>query len=380
MKKKILIVAKVLKGHIMPFHLPTIEMLHSFGCEVHVCARNDYDKEMTSKDIPYCDKYYNLPFDRNPFKADNLFALKKLNQIIADNDYDIIHCHTPIGATLARIAAFLKAKSHTKVIYTAHGFHFFKGAPLLYWLVYFPVEWLLSSVTDAIITINKEDYATAQKYLLSKYVEYIPGVGINIEKFSSDTNINIKEKRKELDIPAEAKLLLSIGELNKNKNHEIVIRSLAKMKNLNIHYAICGDGPLKNYLQKLANDLGISQQVHLLGYRYDIPVILKIADALVHPSWREGLPVTLLESMASKIPCIVSNVRGNKDLVKNNIGGYYFRPDSEEDLIKIITKLDENKNLSSFMADYNKELVYNYELPVVLYLIASVYFKLWSEN
>ncbi len=193
---------------------------------------------------------------------------------------------------------------------------------------------MLSFVTDTLITINKEDYEFAKKYLHARRIEYVPGVGIDVEKFAN-TKINKKAKRRELGIPENCKLLLSVGELNKNKNHQLVLKALAQIDDKNIHYAICGKGELQDYLLSLAKELKVSDRFHLLGRRDDIPEILKCADVFVHPSLREGLPVSLMEAMASGLPCVVSDIRGCRDLIENGVNGY----------------LCDNNDLSSF---YNR--------------------------
>ena len=181
-KKKVLFVATVVKTHMMQFHIPYLKMFQEMGWETAVASRNDYENPEDCK-IPYCDTYYDIPFERLPWKPKNIQSYKMLKKIIDEGSYDIIHCHTPVGAMIARLAALSARKKGTKVIYTAHGFHFFKGAPLVNWLLFYPAEWLLAPVTDVLITINKEDHARALKQLHAKRIEYVPGVGIHTEKF-----------------------------------------------------------------------------------------------------------------------------------------------------------------------------------------------------
>ncbi|MCQ2381244.1 MAG: glycosyltransferase, partial [Acidaminococcaceae bacterium] len=223
--KKALFVATVVKTHIMAFHIPFLKMLKEIGYETAVAARNDYDNK-NECNIPYCDEYFDAHFKRSPFSFANIKAYHQLKKIINNNHYDIIHCHTPVGGVLARLAAW---GSRAKVIYTAHGFHFYKGAPLLNWLVYFPVEWVCAWLTDVLVTINQEDYIFAKKHMHAKQVVYIPGVGIDLDKFKSDVLDKQQriQKRQVLGLTAEDKILLSVGELNKNKNHEIGIWALA---------------------------------------------------------------------------------------------------------------------------------------------------------
>lgn len=363
--KKVLFGATV-KQHIMAFHIPFLKMLQEMGYETAVAARNDYDNK-NECNIPYCDEYFDIPFKRSPFLFANIKAYHQLKKIINNNHYDIIHCHTPVGGVLARLAAM---GSGAKVVYTAHGFHFYKGAPLLNWFVYFPVEWLCAWMTDVLVTINQEDYALAQKYMHAKQVFYIPGVGIDLDKF----NVNVLDeqqriqKRQALGLTAEDKMLLSVGELNKNKNHEIVIRALAKIKNPAIKYYIAGEGSLKDYLLHLAKDLGVENQVKLLGYRTDILDLLAVTDLFVFPSHREGLSVSLMEAIACQVPVVCSKIRGNMDLVVNRA---LFNQNDVEDV--------KNK-ISNFLSnDYSAEVESNfanlqkYSLDNVLQEMRKVY-------
>ena len=310
---KILYVATVVKTHILEFHVPYLKMLKEMGWETAVAARNDFE-DPSDCVIPYCDSFYDIPFERNPVNQRNNIAYKELKKVIDDGGYDIIHCHTPVGAMLTRIAAKDARKKGCKVIYTAHGFHFYKGAPLVNWLLYYPVEKLLAKKTDVLVTINTEDYQRAQKFKAGKTV-YVPGVGIDIGKFSRTEGIREK-KRSELGIPLDAKVLLSVGELNVNKNHKVVINALPDMKNC--WYVVCGRGPLMDNYKKLASDLGVSDRVLLAGYRTDVSEFYQMADVFVFPSFREGLPVALMEAMASGLPCVAARNRGTDDLLNGS--------------------------------------------------------------
>lgn len=276
-------------------------------------------------------KVYNLSCVRSPFDKGNISAVKEIRSIMKDGNYDIVHCHTPIAAMCARIACRGLRTEGLKVFYTAHGFHFYKGASVKNWLFYYPVEWLLAHWTDVLITINREDYALAKKHMVAGHVEYVPGVGIDMRKFAPELSAAV-DRRSLLDsLGADDNniILLSVGELNKNKNHEVVIKALAKLKNPNIHYVIAGTGVLKNHLVKVAGDLRVDNQVHFLGHRNDVAQLLQITDLYVHPSFREGLPVALMEAIASKVPVICSNIRGNNDLINEKA---LFDPSSVDDV------------------------------------------------
>lgn len=262
-------------------------------------------------------KIYQIDCSRSPLSKGNLKAVKELKKIVSENHYDIVHCHTPIAGVCARLACKNFRKNGLKVIYTAHGFHFYQGAPLKNWLVYYPIEKYCSRFTDVLITINQEDYALAKKKMKAKKTEYVPGVGIDVDKFRN-TVVDRTAKRKELGIPENAFLLLSVGELNANKNHQIVIRALAQLNDSNIHYMIAGKGDLHDELIDLANRLGVAEQVHLLGYRNDVAELYKTADVYCLPSIREGLNVSVMEAMASGLPVICSCIRGNTDLISKD--------------------------------------------------------------
>lgn len=370
--KKVLFVATVVKAHIMVFHIPFIKWFKENGYTTYVCARNDYENK---KDciIPYCDKYYDLPFERSPIKVNNLKTYKQLKEIIDSHEFEIIHCHTPMGGVLTRLASLDARKNNTTVIYTAHGFHFFKGSPYRNWLLYYPIERCLARYTDVLITINKEDYSRAQKFS-AKQLEYIPGVGIDIEKFS-ELSVNREAKRTEIGIPIDSFTILSVGELNKNKNHEVIIRAIARLGNPDIYYVICGEGPLDNHLRNLSVKLGIEKQIKLLGFRKDIAEISKVSDVFGFPSFREGLSLALMEAMASGQPVICSNIRGNSDLIQDGSGGYLVEPDNIEGFSDAIEKIKKSTSQRERMGLYNKKLITKYSIQNIINDMKEIYFR-----
>lgn len=365
-QQKVLFTATVVKTHINVFHLPYLKWFKEQGYEVHVVAKNDFINEPCI--IPNCDQYYDINFTRFPFSKANIKAYKQLKKLIQENNYEIIHCHTPVAGVLTRLAA--RDNQNTTVIYTAHGFHFFKGAPLLNWLMYYPVERFCARYTDKLITINKEDYGRAKQFKLRKNgkVYYVPGVGINLEKIQN-LKVDIKQKKKELVIPEDIPVLLSVGELIKRKNHKTVLKALSQIKDKNFIYLICGRGVLKEYLHNLTKQLGLESKVKFLGFRKDIAEICKTADLFIFPSYQEGLPVALMEAMACELPVIASNVRGNRDLIaKENL----FEPEDVAALTNLIKKqleATQNKEL--------KKVVYanleQYSLKNVLKQMTEIY-------
>jgi len=369
--KKVLFVATVVKLHIMVFHLPYLEWFKKNGYEVHVAARNDYENKDECK-IPFCDKFYDLPFGRLPFNKNNVHVKRELKKIIDGNKYQLVHCHTPMGGVIGRLAAREARKNGTKVFYTAHGFHFFKGAPTKNWLIYYPIEKWLSKYTDVLITINKEDYQKAKKSFKSGRVEYIPGVGLDTKKLTNVT-IDKSVKRKELGLPEDAFVVLSVGELNKNKNHETVIKALAKINDRNIYYVICGQGPLENYLKNLIKEVRLEKQAHLLGFRKDIAEICKASDMFAFPSLREGLSVALMEAMAAGLPVVCSDIRGNRDLIKDGEGGYLVKPDDVNNFAQNINNLLIYNEKRLAMAAYNIEAVKSFDSNIVSKRMQEIY-------
>lgn len=260
------------------------------------------------------------------------------------------------------------------MIYTAHGFHFFKGAPLMNWLIFYPIERVSSRWTDVLVTITHEDYQLAQKKMYSKEVVYVPGVGINTAAFSpkeEDAAINAR-KREELGFAMTDTVMLSVGELNKNKNHEIVLRAMAQLGRKDLHYVIAGRGDLKEHLELLAKELGISSQLHLLGFRTDVKELFKMADFFAHPSFREGLSVAVMEAMANGLPVICTEIRGNTDLIEDNKGGYLFKPAEQETACRALKNIMESFDRKP-MGVYNLKKAEELDIKAVLEVMRKIY-------
>lgn len=318
-------------GETMRFFTTLIRKLLDEGHSVSI-ATNESVRRVPDCYREWGCEVYSLPCSRSPLRKGNLSAVHQIRKIVSEKHYDIVHCHTPVAAMCTRLACRNVRKHGTKVFYTAHGFHFFKGAPLKNWLMYYPVEKLCAYYTDVLITINREDYALAQRKMKAKKICYVPGVGIDTGKFAAAQAVrNEKRKaiRKELGIAMDAVMLLSVGELNENKNHEAVLRAVAALKDRRIYYVIAGTGHLKEHLNTLAQELKLEDRILLLGYRHDVPDLYLAADAFIHPSFREGLPVSLMEAMASGTPCIASRIRGNEDLIAQNVSGILCQPTAE---------------------------------------------------
>lgn len=348
------------------FEQGNIEVLKSLNYEVH-CAANydDANERLDSLDIIR----HNFDIKRSPVSFKNIIAYKQLKKIIKTENFDAIHCHSPMGGVLTRLIA--KSCGVDTVLYTAHGFHFYKGAPLINWLIYYPIEKWLSKYTDLIITINKEDFHRAKLFNTCR-VEYVPGIGIECDKIKKTQNQR-RFKRLEFTLTDNTFLILSIGELNKNKNHESIIRAIANLNNRNIQYFICGSGVLEKKLRLLINSLELNDNVKLLGYRNDIHELCAAADLFVFPSYREGLSVSLMEAMAAGLPIIASNIRGNTDLIKSNINGILVEPDDIESIKTSILKLMNEPKLRNKMKLNNENDIEKFAIQNVSELMKNIY-------
>lgn len=328
-------------GSTMDFFKSLIKELIDGGNVVDI-ATNESDKPVSQffKDLG-C-KVFPIDTSRSPVSAGNIRAIKQIKNIA--KDYDIVHCHTPLASIATRLACKSFRKKGLKVIYTAHGFHFYKGAPLKNWLIYYPVEKVCSHWTDVLITINKEDYEFAKRKMKAKRIEYVPGVGIDTKKFA-DVVVDRDKKREEIGVPKDAKMLLSVGELNENKNHKVVIEALGKINDSNIHYVIAGIGDQKENLENLAKNLHVN--LHLLGYRKDVAELYKCADLYILPSIREGMNVSVMEALASGLPCLVSQIRGNTDMIEEGLNGHYFNPHENSSVVDSLKKALLEQNLEN---------------------------------
>lgn len=338
---KILFVANVDKEHILKFHTPTIKMLRDKNWIVDVaCAGNE--------EIPFCNNRYVLHYERSPFTPKLFKGISELCKIINENDYDMVYCHTPVGGLAARIASIKARKKGTKVIYFAHGYHFFKGAPLLNWLIYYTIEKIMSLFTDSIITINDEDFEITKKNFRNCTPYKINGIGIDTEKFKADTdNSNIRAQyRESMNIPEDATVLVYLAELIKNKNQFFLLRVLKKLiddGNNNIYLVLAGidhaDGKVENY----AEELNIRDNIRYLGWRNDIRNLYCMSDICTASSIREGFGLNIAEAMLCSIPVVAAENRGHNTIIKDGYNGYLVPQGDENTFAEKILSLINNE-------------------------------------
>lgn len=333
------------------------------------------DEEIKFYESEYNIKINNVHISRNPFSKTNITAYREIVDIIKRENIDYIHCNTPVGGLLGRLAG--KKCKVKKIIYQVHGFHFYKGAPKLNWLLYYPVERLLARYTDTLITINKDDYELAlKKFKLRNNgkIHHVHGVGIDLSQYSYDFNEyqSIRnKKRTELGLSENDVVLISAGRLDLNKNNETTVKALANVPN--IKFLLCGDGECRDSLMALAENLGVADRVLFLGNRSDINELYIASDVMIMMSFREGLSRSIMEAMASGLPCIVSKIRGNVDLIENEKGGYLCQVTDVDSLSKSIETLANDISLRKGYGEFNREKVKSFSFDCVTNEITKIY-------
>ncbi|MBR3236571.1 glycosyltransferase family 4 protein [Candidatus Saccharibacteria bacterium] len=373
-QKKVLFVATV-ASHIRRFHTPYLKLFKEKEYKTYVASGwNLSDDEK----IDYCDNYTEISVQRSPYSFKNLKAIRELKDLIDAEKFDMIHCHTPMGAVVARLAAKKARKKYgTRVIYTAHGFHFYNGAPKKNWVLFYPVEWYLAKYTDTLITINQEDYKRAREKFEKrcKDIRYVPGVGIDVEKFNVKiTKAQKKELRSSLGLKEDDFVLIFPARLDRNKNQRFLIDVMGELvsKDSDIHLVLPGPDELNGYYQKLTEEKGLQKNIHFLDIRNDIPELMAISNVAVSSSLREGLPVNIMEAFAAGKPVVALSCRGVDDLVENGKKGYVISSVSE--MVDRILLLKNNRKISREIMANNKEKAKKYSIDSTVDKMNDVYF------
>ena len=373
--KKALLIASM-ASMLDNFNRDNIDTLLSFGYELTLASNFHTNQESNSQEKTERflrdmkekgAKCVQIDFSRGIIDIKGQWKSYQQVKKLLKQKFDLIHCHSPICAAITRLCARKYRKTGTRVVYTAHGFHFFKNAPIQNWLIYYPIEKMMSRFTDVLITINKEDFYRAKYKFHAKKTVYIPGVGIDSNRFQN-LGISREQKRQELGLSKEDIFILSVGELNKNKNHEVVVRALAGLKGQNIVYMIAGEGNQKEHLKTLAEENGVS--LRLLGFREDICSLLEAADVFAFPSKREGLSVSVMEAMFMKKPVIASKIRGNIDLIKDGENGLLVQPNIVDSWKQSIRKM--LSSLKTYNVGDAKKLAL-YEKNNIIQIMKQIY-------
>lgn len=410
--KKALIITRV-SGFLPQFEMKNVRILQSMGYEVHYAS--NFETVVYGKDNRrlagtgiIC---HPVNMVRNPLSPKNLKALMELRRLMEKERFDLVHCHMPVGGVLGRLAAYMTGTA--PVIYTAHGFHFYKNAPLKNWIPYYLIERFFAHMTDVLITINKEDYSRAKDFFLrngrKRHVYYVPGIGVDIsgagekksgrelrkeyvlskncENSGSACQKNGESAGKNVDKPwvsildkvsSSHFLLVSVGELSERKNHILLIEAMAYLRGMPISCMICGSGAKEKELKRRIREFGLEKQVFLTGYVDHIPELLNYADGFVFPSRQEGLPVAVMEAMAAGLPVIAADIRGNRDLICDGKGGCLIRLDEKEQhapqaFASVIREFSLDHEKCKKMGLYNKKRIRHFSKEVVEKRMRKIY-------
>lgn len=357
--------------------IPCVEAAHKMGYEIWVGVNRTRPEEL-KVDVAYPIYFYDSHTYRSIFAInDNLTAYKNTMDVLKKGHFEIIHCNTPIGGIIGRFCG--KRAKIPRVIYTAHGFHFYKGAPLINRTILKWAEMLMARWTDAIITMNREDFEAAKKFKLRNNgkVYYIPGVGIDTEKYKN-ISVNRSEIRASLGLKDTDVVCISMGDLIPRKNYRVAIEAIAKCGKPNIHYLICGKGPELKSLHKLARDKNLMSQIHFLGYRNDIKELLQVSDIFLFTTLQEGMPRSMMEAMASGLPCIASQIRGNVDLLEDRRGGYLCKPLEVQQFSDAINKLYGDLELRQKFGQNNLISIKKFDISRVQIEIEKIYREVFA--
>lgn len=372
--KKVLVAASV-ASMIDQFNLPNICLLLRMGFEVHVACNfkkgNTCDDTRVRKlqhllrDLHVVWHQWDCPRTLSRI-GQCVQAYRQVCRLLREGHFAWVHCHSPVGGALVRMAAH---QENIPVVYTAHGFHFYQGAPLINWLLYYPAEKLLAHWTNILITLNREDYRLACRKLKAGRVCRLAGVGIDTGRFQGVSGSGF---RKTYRIPENALLLLSVGELSRRKNHRIVLEALAALPGKDIYYMICGQGAWEAELLAYAEKLGVCSRIRLTGFLEEVQTAYRSADIFVFPSRQEGMPVALMEAMAAGLPCAVSKIRGSRELIDQAKGGEYFAPDDAAGLCLALNIMADSGIRKAYGA-YNRRKIQMYDIRAVIPAMQKIY-------
>lgn len=383
------------------FNMPNISLLLEMGYEVHVACNfingNTCDRrrirKLQNKLAAWQVVWHQWDCPRGIGTASRCCrAWKQLWELTGRYTYEWMHCHSPVGGAFARIVAHQRKM---RVIYTAHGFHFYRGAPKHNWVFYYPLEALFAHWTEVLVTVNQEDFWFAKRKLQARKVCNIPGVGIDTGPFllGQQEHLYIQAKKeicRQYKVPEDATILLSVGELSKRKNHRIVVEALAALHRQDVYYLILGQGALRRQLQQYAQSLGVDARIRMPGYQENLLRFYKGADIFVFPSRQEGMPMALMEAMAAGLPCVVSDIRGNRELIHDTDGqarhslrkpgGMRFELEKPQQLEKALELLLDHTHLRQACGRYNQKRIQDYSQLVVQQRMRKIYAYMENEK
>lgn len=373
---KILLTATV-QSHICQFHKPLVEMLHEHGYEVHVAAHDNLAEKNGLK-LDFADKVFDVSFNRSPKSMRNVKAYKQIKKIINDGDYDVIHCNTPMGGIVTRLAARKARRDGTKIIYTAHGFHFFKGASKRNWHVYYPIEkYFADKYTDVLITINSEDYRLAEEKFNCR-VERIHGVGVDADRYYQVSDDDKQRLKVAMGFKPKQKIILCVGELLPNKNQAMAVRMIQSIvsEHSDIQLIIAGNGKEKENIENEIKKYNLQNNVQMIGYCTHLQDYQHISDVLVSCSRREGLPLNIVEAMLSGTPVVATGNRGHRDLIKEGKTGFLVNYNDEKAMAEKVELFLKDQTLCKLITAEAQEYAMNFSADAVKQELEEIYLQI----
>lgn len=366
---------------IAAFFIPIARYLQAKGWRVDAMAEGI---STSKKCIEAFEQVWEVKFSRNPLAPQNLLvAPQQIKRVLQQQEYDLIVVSTPVASFVTRYALNeMRKQGKFKMLYMAQGFHFFRGGSLLRNATFFPLEKLAGPWTDRIVVVNREDEEAAKRHLVpAERVHYIPGTGVDLDRFNPAliSDAEIIRVRQELGLSPEAPLLLSVAEFIPRKRNWDVLKAFARLGRSDAHLALAGDGRLLEQMQQLASKLGIQKQVHFLGFRRDIPTLMRASVAIVLASEQEGLPNCIMESFCMETPAIGSNIRGTRDLLEGG-QGLLFEVGDVEELARSMAWVLDRPEEAKVMGKRGRNLMADYELQHVLQLHETLYNEVVGEK
>jgi glycosyltransferase EpsD len=360
-------------GPINAFLIPHIELLIKDGHQVDIVC--NVIRELSPEFLRLGCKVHNIEFSRSPFNKNNIKVIKEIKRLVLLEKYDLIHTHTPIASFVTRFAC--RKIPNLKMLYTAHGFHFFKGASLKNRIIYKTMEKIAARWTDGIITMNGEDYISAKQMKLRQNgsVFKVHGVGVNLKKFVNQKDEEKNILREKYNYNKKDFILIYAAELSNRKHQDLLIDSIHILRNRipNIKLLLAGEGPLSKQYSEQVRRLELNKNVYFLGFRKDVVNLMLLSDIAVSSSRQEGLPVNIMEAMATGLPLVVTNCRGNIDLVKNGENGFIVPLDDINAFVEAIEKLYSSEKLRKKCSENSIKKVQKYSLDEVLDEMYKVY-------
>lgn len=369
---KILFVANIHK-HFSVFHLPYIILLRMQGHEVHLAANGIEEK------IDSANRQILIPFGRSPVDKNNIKAYLELKNLIENEKYNLVYCHTSIASAITRLACLnIRKNGNTKLLYVVHGFDFSKYSSLKSWLMYFPLERFLSRFTDGMVTINKEDYNLIfEKKFKNKDTFLINGIGINSERLKDATKLSKMNLRDEYGYDERDFILIYIAEFIHRKNHKFIIDStpILKSKIPNLRILFVGKGQLMDDMQGVVREMNLSAYISFLGFRSDIGNLICLSDVGVSSSKLEGLGLNIAEAQFCGLPVVATHDKGHEELIQHGFNGYLFPVNDKDKFIEYIETLYLNEVLRKSFGKNASEFVKKFDISVSLAQMDEIFKK-----